>query len=78
MLTFLVQMKDFWCSKSIIDIDDKEKTWPLPEAKFHFNHHNSCGLRYEAEEVRRCIRNGQTESELVSHEDSLHFAEVED
>lgn len=61
-----------------MDVDGTEKSWPLPEAKHEFNFINSCGLRYEADEVRKCIRNGTVESESVSPNDSLLIAEIED
>lgn len=61
-----------------VDIDGTEKSWPLPEAKYEFNLMNSAGLRYEAEEVRKCIRAGQLESDNVTHNDSLLIAQIED
>uniref|UniRef100_A0A1B0GPG9 Trans-1,2-dihydrobenzene-1,2-diol dehydrogenase n=1 Tax=Phlebotomus papatasi TaxID=29031 RepID=A0A1B0GPG9_PHLPP len=69
----------FWCPISLTDIDGTVKTWPLPNGKDpHFNFPNSCGLRYEAEEVRQCIRAGLLQSEHVSHNDSLVIAKIED
>lgn len=62
---------------SLRDVDGTEKTWPLPTAKYEFNFHNSAGLRYEAEEVRKCIRNEQLQSDVVSHNDSLIIAHIE-
>lgn len=59
-------------------MDGTEKTWPLPEARFDFNFINSCGLRYEADEVRKCIREGKKWSDLVTHNDSLLIARIED
>lgn len=55
-----------------------EKSWPLPEAKYNFNFINSCGLRYEADEVRKCIRDGKFESDFVTHNESLLIANIED
>lgn len=64
---------------SIIDVDGKEKAFPpLPKAKYHFNFTNTCGLRYEAEEVRKCIRAGKKECEYATHNDSLVIAHIED
>lgn len=37
-----------------------------------------CGLRYEAEAVRECIRAGKTEMDTVSHNESLVIARIED
>lgn len=39
---------------------------------------NSSGLRYEAEEVRQCIRSGLIQSGNVSHNESLIIANIED
>lgn len=63
---------------SLIDVDGSEKSWPLPKEQHEFTYINSCGLRYEADQVRKCIRAGQKENEFVKHEDSLIFARVED
>lgn len=68
----------FWCSTSIIDVDGTEKTWPLPNAKLNFNFENGAGMRYEADEVRKCIRSGKKRSEHVTHEESLLIARIED
>lgn len=71
-------MDNFWCATILTDIDGHTKTWPLPETKHENNFINSCGLRYEAEEVRRCIRNGLIQSPTVSHNESLIIANIED
>ncbi|XP_055685610.1 trans-1,2-dihydrobenzene-1,2-diol dehydrogenase-like [Lutzomyia longipalpis] len=69
----------FWCPISLTDVDGTVKTWPLPQARHpHFNFLNSCGLRYEAEEVRKCITAGQLQSDHVSHNESLIIAKIED
>lgn len=63
----------------IIDIDGKEIQFPpLPKAKYDFNFTNTCGLRYEAEEIRKCIRAGQKECKYATHDDSLVIARIED
>ncbi|XP_059616569.1 trans-1,2-dihydrobenzene-1,2-diol dehydrogenase-like [Phlebotomus argentipes] len=69
----------FWCPISLTDIDGSVKTWPLPPGRHpHFNFPNSCGLRYEAEEVRKCIRGGLLQSDVVSHNESLVIAKIQD
>ncbi|KAJ6625029.1 Trans-1,2-dihydrobenzene-1,2-diol dehydrogenase [Pseudolycoriella hygida] len=73
-----ITLDDFWSPTTLIDIDGHEKNWPLPETKHKFNFMNSCGLRYEAEEVRKCIRKGLTQSSIVSHNESLIIARIED
>lgn len=59
-------------------MDGSEKTWPLPDAKYPFNFVNGAGMRYEIEEVRKCIRAGKKESEHVTHNESLLIARIED
>lgn len=62
----------------MIDIDGTVKIWPLPKAKFEFNFPiNTCGLRYEADEVRNCIRAGKLERDTISHNDSIIIAHVQ-
>lgn len=73
-----ITIPNFWCPTSIVDVDGSEKTWPLPEAQYEFKHLNSCGLRYEADEVRKCIRDSKTESASVTHNESLLIAQIED
>lgn len=72
------KVPSFWCPVSLIDVDGKEKSWPLPDAKFKFNFNNSAGLRYEADEVRKCIRGGKKESEKLPQSESLIIARIED
>lgn len=71
-------MPSFWSPLSLIETDGTVKEWPLPKARLDFNFQNSCGLRYEAEEVRKCIRSGQLQSEHASHQDSLALVRIED
>jgi len=73
-----ITIHDIFCSTRITDIDGKEKNWPLPPAKYDFYYPNSCGFRYEAEEVRKAIRAGKKEHETVPHSDSLGIARVQD
>lgn len=40
-------------------LNDKETEHPLPEPCLPLNFTNSTGLRYEAEEVRRCLLKGR-------------------
>lgn len=61
------------------DFDGNMKEWPLPKhrlGKFEFR--NSAGLSYEAEEMRRCINGGLLECPIVTHEESLIIARIED
>jgi dihydrodiol dehydrogenase / D-xylose 1-dehydrogenase (NADP) len=55
------------------------KEWKLPKHKLgKFNFHNSAGLRYEAEEMRKCISAGLLECEVVTHQESLTIARIQD
>lgn len=75
---FLNLIPDFSCPTSLIDIDGTEKTWPLPKAKYEFNFPiNTCGLRYEADEVRKCIHTGKLERDTISHSDSIIIAHIQ-
>lgn len=73
-----IVVNSFWAPTSLIDVDGKRKYWKLPEAKHWFNFPNSCGLRFEAEEVRKCIEKGFLDSEIMPHEESLKIAKIED
>lgn len=73
-----IQIPKFWCPTAIIDLDGKEKSWTLPRSKIPTVYPNSEGLRYEAEEVRRCINEGLLESPDMSHEESLRIAKIQD
>lgn len=55
-----------------------EVTWSFPKAKYDFIYGDRGGLIYEANEARKCIRAGKIESELISHNDSLTIARIED
>lgn len=72
------QLYDFWCPTELIDIDGTERSYPLPKSKLECILKNSVGLRFEAEECRKRILAGELESQIVSHEDSLKVARVQD
>uniref|UniRef100_A0A8D8DB84 Trans-1,2-dihydrobenzene-1,2-diol dehydrogenase n=1 Tax=Culex pipiens TaxID=7175 RepID=A0A8D8DB84_CULPI len=72
-------LHDFWCPLALTDIDGSRKEYTLPDGARHpFNFQNSCGLRYEAEEVRQCIAGGRLESASVPHSESLLIARIQD
>ncbi|GFG30314.1 hypothetical protein Cfor_01562 [Coptotermes formosanus] len=70
-------LEPFWCPTSIIT-PEKTQEFILPTASKPFNFNNSAGLRYEAMEVRRCLKQGLLESPKISHEESLALAQLED
>lgn len=51
----------FWCPTIVVS-GNKSSEFVLPAAAQPFNFTNSCGLRYEAAEVRRCITEGRHKS----------------
>lgn len=74
----IFQLIDVWCPTTLHDVDGTVKTWPLPKGRYDFNYPNSAGLRYEAEEVRKCIRANKLECETATHNDTLIIARIED
>ena len=61
------------------DIDQNLKEWTLPSPKLgSFEYQNSAGLGYEAEEMRRCINDGLLECPVVTHQESLIIARIQD
>uniref|UniRef100_A0A336MXB9 Trans-1,2-dihydrobenzene-1,2-diol dehydrogenase n=2 Tax=Culicoides sonorensis TaxID=179676 RepID=A0A336MXB9_CULSO len=73
-----IKLNQFWCPLKMTDVDGNEKEWPLPESKVKVNFNNSTGLRYEAEEARKCIKAGLLESPDMTHEESLRIARIQD
>lgn len=66
-----------WCPTAL-EVNGKEMQFPLPEADMTLNFTNSTGLRYEAEEVRRCLQKGLKESPGMLWAHSILIAEVID
>ncbi|XP_051727042.1 trans-1,2-dihydrobenzene-1,2-diol dehydrogenase-like [Ctenopharyngodon idella] len=66
-----------WCPTSLI-VNGVETQYPVPEPGLPLNFINSTGMRYEAEEVRRCLLKGLKESSRMSHADSALLAEIMD
>lgn len=73
-----ITLHDFWCPVSLTDVDGSVKKYPLPKAPHTFIFQNSCGLRYESEEVRHCISEGRLQSASVPHSESLLIARIQD
>jgi len=66
----------FWCPTELTFPDGKTKEFPLAQTGQQFVYDNSGGLFFEAEEVRRCILQGLTESPSLSLDESLAIAKV--
>lgn len=59
--------------------DGTEKVFSeYSRAEHEFIYRNSIGLRYEPEEVRKCIQAGKIESEKISHNESLVIIRIAD
>lgn len=73
-----ITLHDFWCPVSMTDLNGSRWEFSLPEAPHEFNFPNSCGLRFEAEEARQCIKANRLESSTVPHSESLLIARIQD
>ncbi|XP_055519140.1 LOW QUALITY PROTEIN: trans-1,2-dihydrobenzene-1,2-diol dehydrogenase-like [Leucoraja erinacea] len=58
-----------WCPTSLMVNGDREE-FPLPTPSQPLNFFNSTGLRYEAEEVRQCLKKGLKECPQLTLSDS--------
>ena len=72
-----IRVPEFWCPTKC-ELPSGTFEAPLPEGPCEFNFINSAGLRFEAAEVRACIKAGKKESTKVTHKASLLIAEIED
>ncbi|XP_043093466.1 dihydrodiol dehydrogenase, tandem duplicate 1 [Puntigrus tetrazona] len=63
---------------TVLEVNGRRTEFPLPEPGLPLNYENSAGLRYEAEEVRRCLLKGLKESIKMSLADSELLVEVMD
>lgn len=72
-----IELHNLWCPTKIIK-NGNVREWPLPTARWDFVLLNSCGFRYEAEEVRNCIQGGKLQSDSVDHEESRRIARIQD
>lgn len=71
-------MPDYWCPVKILDVNGTEKTFPLPKSDLSTYFPNRLALSFEAEEVRRCISEHKSQSDLFSHKESLELSYIED
>ncbi|XP_004531308.1 trans-1,2-dihydrobenzene-1,2-diol dehydrogenase [Ceratitis capitata] len=71
-----IKLSNYWCCTSLTKLSNITELWPLPTAKYEFNYTNACGLRYEAEEVRKCIEKRLLECSLYTHAQSLELLQV--
>lgn len=74
----------FWCPDEIIykRLTDglettKHEKRPFPQVGHKTNFKRGAGMVYQAQEVHRSIRNGFLESPLMTHQESILFARIE-
>ncbi|KAI6214506.1 Trans-1,2-dihydrobenzene-1,2-diol dehydrogenase isoform X1 [Aphelenchoides besseyi] len=76
----------FWCPEKLKQIngpmwfdnkDRKDLEFPLNDDRF-YNYNHSSGLRYEQDHIFDLIKEGKTESDVMSHTDSLQVIEMLD
>ena len=74
----------FWCPtklespEGVYQKTPISKEFPLPEPYLPGNYPNCTGLRYEAQEVYTCLKEGKKESNIMPLEQSLIVAEIAD
>lgn len=68
-------MESFWAASTVY-VNDVKYEFSFPETVHPENFTNSSGLRYQAKQVRKCIKEGKIQSEIMSHEDSLLLASI--
>ena len=64
----------------VVNVGDhvNDYDYPVPQgAKYPYNFQNSGGLLFEANHVRECLQKNLKESPLVTHQDSLLIAEIQ-
>ncbi|XP_064478269.1 trans-1,2-dihydrobenzene-1,2-diol dehydrogenase-like [Ornithodoros turicata] len=65
-----------WCSPKVITPDGVTHEFPFPETVLPCNYDNSSGLRYEAEEVSRCLKEGLLQSPIMPHSETQLLSDM--
>ena len=72
----------FWCPtkltspESVYEKETVSKEYPLPTPYLPGNYPNCTGLRYEAQEVYTCLKEGRKESRIMPLDESLVVIEI--
>lgn len=64
-----------WCSPKVVT-PDGEHYFPFPETAVPCNYRNSSGLRYEAQEVARCLKEGLLQSPIMPHSETQLLSDM--
>lgn len=67
----------FWCPTKVV-CGNVTKEFPLPPGAHPYFNRNSSGFRYEANEVKRCIRQGLLECPKMTHAESITIAKIQE
>ena len=59
-------------------VNNELHEFTLSTTKLDLFYLGSYGLYLEAQEVRKCLKEGRLESDIVSHKDSIHLIKLED
>ncbi|KAI1294788.1 Trans-1,2-dihydrobenzene-1,2-diol dehydrogenase [Halotydeus destructor] len=73
----MVLKKPFWCTEAVV-VNGVQHDFPYGDGRVPFNYLNSLGLRYQADDVRKCLNQGLLESPGMSHAHSRLVASIED
>ena len=63
---------------TIVGSHEEYHEFKCNQTKLELNYKGSYGFGFEANAVRRCLKEGRLECEEVSHKDSIYLAEIED
>ncbi|XP_044751974.1 trans-1,2-dihydrobenzene-1,2-diol dehydrogenase-like isoform X2 [Coccinella septempunctata] len=72
-----LRIPNFWCPTEI-KAEDQTYKFDLPQSRVKFNHMNSAGLSYEAMEVKRCLEEGELESNKITLDETIQLARFMD
>lgn len=79
---FIKLTDPMWCTDTVVvGVNGEEPLthkFPLPDTVIPCVYTNSSGLRYQAMEVRKCLLEGKTQSDRMTHETSKLIASLED
>jgi dihydrodiol dehydrogenase / D-xylose 1-dehydrogenase (NADP) len=73
-----IKMCDPFWSTTKLEVLPKGEVFefPLPVGKKPINFWNTTGLAYQCHEVRKCLIQGKTESDVMPHSETLRIAEI--
>ncbi|KAK4884182.1 hypothetical protein RN001_000453 [Aquatica leii] len=73
----MIRVPRFWCPTTIIT-PTETLNFELPKTDVQFKNFYSVGMSYEVLEVGKCVKAGKTESDKITHRESLELARMMD